>query len=113
MAKANPIPSLVINALTAGIPAIVEAAKARKENRARKVAEAVAKVGNSQLTGGLIAGAAINSPEVIFGEIPEEILNAPEWLQYSWVGLTALGLITRIAAQFMKAKAAKLPKSEQ
>lgn len=107
MQKTNPLPGLLINGILAGVPAIVEAVKAKKEKKALAAAEAVAKAANGQLTGALLGAAAINAPGEIIPELPPEIIDAPLWMQGLWIGLATSGIVLRIIAQVMKAKAQK------
>jgi hypothetical protein len=113
MAQRNPIAGLLIGSLTAGIPAIIEAVKAKKEKKAMAAAEAVLKASNSQILGSVIGAAALNTPKTLIPEIPAEIIEAPMWMQGLWIGLAASGIVLRIIGQILKAKAARLPESQQ
>jgi len=107
--KANPIAGLIINGLAAGIPAIIQAVKAKKAKKAMATANAVAEAANGQLGTAILGATALNAPQLLMPDIPPEILNAPLWLQGIWIGFAASGIILRIVALFLKMKATRPP----
>lgn len=113
MANRNPLPGLIINGLTAGIPAIVEAVKAGKEKKALKAAQKIAEAANGQLTAAVTGATVLNAPELLIPELPPEILDSPLWLQGLWIGFAASGFILRIVAHIMQKKAERLPQNQQ
>lgn len=108
MAQRNPIPALIVNGLTAGIPAIIEAVKAKKAKKNLEAAEAIREIGNGQLGSAILTAAATNiDPAILIPEIPAGLIDWPPQLQYLWFGLAATGLITRMVGEILKAKAQK------
>jgi len=122
MSKASPIIPLVTNILSFGIPAIagaVERGKARKaEKNALEVqragqaasAQAASSIGTVMAGAGVVVGSVDQiglGAELMQAatQVPIEVLpaHAPEWVQWSYLVVTVLGVVVRLlAAKFPK-----------
>jgi hypothetical protein len=126
MSKRNPIIPLVINGLSLGIPAIIEAVEKSKARKAAKRAEkeldeqeleaiassaadsagqAAKTIGTSMASIGAAIGAAdqVGAGAELMSAItslPTELLpdHAPEWVQITYMVITVAGLIVRVLA---------------
>jgi len=122
MSKASPIIPLVINALSFGIPAIAGAVERGRARRAEKnaleiqqagaaaAAEAASKVGTTVATMGASVGALDQAgigAQIMQAatQVPIEVLptHAPEWVQYTYLLMTVLGVVVKfLSAKYPK-----------